>query len=155
MIIREAIAADATTIADFNARLAAETEDRSLEPALIASGVAQLLDDPSKGRYWVAEDAGRIVGQVGVTYEWSDWRNGMLWWIQSVYVEPAWRGQGVFSSLYRHVESLARNAAVGLRLYVDADNHPARHTYRKLGMREPGYLVMEVELSDADADSED
>lgn len=153
--IREAVAADAASIANLNARLAAETEDRTLDPARVASGVAALLGDPTRGRYWVAEDGGRIVAQVGVTYEWSDWRNGMIWWIQSVYVEPSSRGQGVFSSLYRHVESLARNAAVGLRLYVDVKNHPARRTYTKLGMAEPGYLVMESDFSDASADIED
>ena len=153
--IRDAVAADAATIADFNVRLVAETENRTLDRPLVDDGVAALLADPAKGRYWVAEYDGRIVGQIMVTYEWSDWRNGMLWWIQSVYVDPALRRQGVFSSLSRHVESLARKEAAGLRLYFDRDNLRAQEIYRALGMVEPGYLMMESVFGAADQQNED
>ena len=85
--IREATPADKETVADLNHRLARETEDKSLDPTLINPGVSALLADPDKGRYWLAEIEGDVIGQIGVTYEWSDWRNGMFWWIQSVYVD--------------------------------------------------------------------
>lgn len=144
--VRDATTEDASVIADFNTRLAAETEDHSLEPDLINPGVAALLGDKSKGRYWVAEVDGLVVGQIGVTYEWSDWRNGMLWWIQSVYVHPDNRGQGVFSSLYRHVESIAQEdkGVRGLRLYVETDNARAQDVYQSLGMRKTTYQVMQT-----------
>ena len=143
--IRDATFADAATLARNNSSMAMETEGRALAPDIIGPGVAALLEDPGKGRYWVAEAAGRIVGQLMVTYEWSDWRNGMLWWIQSVYVEPEFRRQGVFSALYHHVESLAsaRPGVCGLRLYVEQDNERAQQTYRALGMTTPSYIVME------------
>ena len=144
--IRDALPADADTIADFNSRMAEETEGRPLDPRLIGPGVAALLADDAKGRYWVAADGGQIVGQIMVTYEWSDWRNGLLWWIQSVYIHPDYRRKGVFSALYRHVESLARAAdgVRGLRLYVENDNERAQNTYRALGMTDPRYRVMEA-----------
>ncbi len=144
--IRDAAPADVEIIARFNSAMAEETEGRPLDPETIRNGVAAVLGDPAKGRYWVAEVDGEIVGQLMVTYEWSDWRNGMLWWIQSVYVPPAWRRRGVFSALYHHVESVAAAQAsvCGLRLYVERDNARARSTYRSLGMSEPNYLVMEA-----------
>ena len=86
--IRDASPEDAAVLADFNGRMAEETEGRALDPAIITAGVAALLEDNNKGRYWVAEYNSRVVGQIMVTYEWSDWRNGNLWWIQSVYVHP-------------------------------------------------------------------
>lgn len=136
---------DRSIIADFNARMAAETEDKPLDPNLIGPGVGALLADRNKGRYWLARIDGKIVGQIMVTYEWSDWRNGMLWWIQSVYVAPDYRRQGVFSVMYKHVESLAKahRDARGVRLYVERGNERAQRTYRALGMAEPRYLVME------------
>ena len=146
--VREALSSDARTIADFNSRMAVETEGRPLDPALIDPGVAAILADSNKGRYWVAEVDGKVVGQIMVTYEWSDWRNGQLWWIQSVYVHKDYRRKGVFSALYRHVESLARQdpEICGLRLYVEKDNKRAQETYLKLGMVLPGYQVMEVDF---------
>lgn len=148
LTIREASSDDAVTIADFNSRMALETEGRLLDPALINPGVEAVLNDPGKGRYWVAEVDRSVVGQLLVTYEWSDWRNGRLWWIQSVYVDSDFRRKGVFSTLYRHVESLARQdpEACGLRLYVEQGNDRAQQTYRKLGMVSPGYLVMEADF---------
>lgn len=147
--IRDARPGDATTIAAYNSAMAEETEGRTLDPALIGPGVAALLDDPAKGRYWVAERDGQIVGQLMVTYEWSDWRNGTIWWIQSVYVHPDCRRTGVFSALYRHVESRAAATpqVIGLRLYVEESNSRAQRTYEALGMVRPSYLVMEAMLN--------
>lgn len=144
LVIRNAMPSDADTIAHCNSRIAEETEDRALDPEIISAGVTELLRDSSKGRYWVAEVNGVVVGQIMVTYEWSDWRNGNLWWIQSVYVLPEHRKQGVFSALYRHVTAQARrDGACGLRLYVERNNQPAQQTYRALGMVDPGYQVMQ------------
>ena len=144
--IRDARPGDAGTIASFNSAMCEETEGRSLDPDMIGPGVVRLLADSQKGRYWVAERKGKIIGQIMVTYEWSDWRNGMLWWIQSVYIVPNARRQGVFSALYRHVVALAQDDpdAAGLRLYYEKDNDKARATYEKLGMIDPGYRVMEA-----------
>ncbi len=148
LIVRDATASDAATIAVFNTSIAADTEDHVLEPRLIVAGIAALLADSSKGRYWVAEVNGNIAGQIMVTYEWSDWRNGIIWWIQSVYVHEDHRRKGVFSALYRHVELLARSdeGVVGLRLYVDACNKRAQDTYESLGMQMRNYRVMEVDF---------
>lgn len=145
-IIRDAIPADGLVIADYNSRLSAETEDVPLDRALIGPGVAAVLDDRSKGRYWVAESDGRVIGQIMVTYEWSDWRNGMLWWIQSVYVHTDFRRKGVFSMLFRHIEALAEaeEDVVGIRLYVESDNDRAQATYDRLGMSKTTYQVMQV-----------
>ncbi|MGI9205414.1 MAG: GNAT family N-acetyltransferase [Woeseiaceae bacterium] len=145
MTIREAGPADQSVIADFNSRLADETEGKQLDPALIGPGVKALLADATKGRYWLAIIDGKVAGQIMVTYEWSDWRNGMLWWIQSVYVPAEFRRQGVFSALFQHVESLVKEDqnACGLRLYVENNNTRAQETYRNLAMVEPGYIVME------------
>jgi GNAT superfamily N-acetyltransferase len=146
MQIREALESDAGQIAEFNSRLAAETEGIQLLPGVVGPGVEAMLADPSKGRYWVAESRGRIVGQIMVTYEWSDWRNGMIWWIQSVYVHGEYRRSGVFSALYRHVESLARKdpGVCGIRLYVERENSRARQTYASLGMARTDYRIMQT-----------
>lgn len=147
--IREARCADGPTIAAFNALMAEETEGKTLDPDLIGPGVQGVLEDETRGRYWVAEAGGEIVGQVMVTFEWSDWRNGNIWWIQSVYVPAAWRRKGVFTALYRHVESTAaaEPGVIGLRLYVEEDNTRAQQTYEALGMSRPSYLVMERMLN--------
>lgn len=152
--IREAHAGDGSTIAAYNRRMALETEGKELADDIIGPGVMTLLGDRSKGRYWVAEADGRTIGQLMVTYEWSDWRNGTIWWMQSVYVHPDWRRQGVFSALYRHVESLAAAApdVIGLRLYVEENNKRAQQTYEGLGMTRPRYLVMESLLANKSTD---
>lgn len=144
--IRDAGPEDRDTIADFNARMAEETEGKSLNPNIVGPGVQALLEDPAKGRYWIAESDGAVIGQIMVTYEWSDWRNGNLWWVQSVYVHPYWRRKGVFSALYKHVESMAsaKPEVIGLRLYVEDNNKRAQQTYVALGMVKPGYTVMEA-----------
>ena len=143
--IREARPADVEIIAHFNSRIAFETEGMRLSPEVIDSGVRALLADRSKGRYWVAESDSRVVGQIMVTYEWSDWRNGMIWWIQSVYVHGDYRRSGVFSALYGHVESLAREdpGVCGIRLYVERENVRAQRTYESLGMTNTDYQVMQ------------
>jgi ribosomal protein S18 acetylase RimI-like enzyme len=144
--IRDATPDDADIIANCNSNLAFETEGEGLAPGIVGPGVAAVLADASKGRYWVAEADGRVVGQIMVTYEWSDWRNGMIWWIQSVYVDSEYRRGGVFSALYRHVESLARNDpdVSGVRLYVNSRNERAQRTYESLGMDMTDYRVMEA-----------
>jgi GNAT superfamily N-acetyltransferase len=143
--IRPAGMEDGAVIAEFNSRLAAETEGKSLQPDVIHAGVRTLLSDPRHGRYFVALDADTIVGQIMHTREWSDWRNGEIWWLQSVFVLPEYRHRGVFRSLYRHLEQLARDSpeVVGLRLYVEAHNARAQQAYRNLGLHEAGYTVME------------
>jgi len=150
--IREAKPTDTATIADFNARMALETEKRRLDIEVVRQGVRALLTDPAKGAYFVAEletnGATTIVGQLLITYEWSDWRNGNFWWIQSVYVPEKFRGQGVFRALFHHVDQLAksRNDVCGLRLYVDADNDSARKTYERLGMKQTNYELFETDF---------
>jgi GNAT superfamily N-acetyltransferase len=147
--IRDATPADGETIANYNSMMAEETEGRPLAADVIGPGVSGLLNDVNNGRYWVAEADGEIIGQIMVTYEWSDWRNGKIWWIQSVFVHPDQRRAGVFSALYRHVESLARqDGARGLRLYVEHENLRAMQTYETLGMVNPNYQVMESIFGD-------
>ena len=144
--IREALEGDAQLIAEFNSLLAFETEGERLDADRVGQGVKALLHDPSRGRYWVAEADGRFVGQIMVTYEWSDWRNGMIWWIQSVYVRGDYRRRGVFSALYRYVQTLARQdpKVCGLRLYVERENARALRTYESLGMDMTDYRVMQT-----------
>lgn len=143
--VRRARPVDAPTIVEFNMRLAEESEGKSLDPGLLAAGVAAGLADPGKALYFVAELDGAIVGQLMITREWSDWRNGWFWWIQSVYVRPEARRRGVFRALYQHV---CRSAAddpevIGLRLYVASENATAQLAYTRLGMAGTNYLVLE------------
>ncbi len=146
--IRDAALADQPTIVEFSRRLALETEDKVLDPAILDAGVAQALADPDRLRFWVAEigEPPRIVGQAAITREWTDWRNGWLWWLQSVYVAQPDRGCGVFRALFQHIrnEAQADQQVIGLRLYVEDNNHAAMQTYRSLGMNPGGYSVYEV-----------
>ena len=148
VIIRPARIEDASTIVEFNRRLARETEHRELDPKTIAAGVRALLLDATRGRYFVAESGGIVVGQLMHTWEWSDWRNGEIWWLQSVYVTPHHRGRGVFRRLLEHLRGLAAASpgVVGLRLYVEKENDSAQSTYLKLGMAETSYIVLEQML---------
>lgn len=143
--IRLATSDDWQTIAEFNCLLAEESEGKQLDRQHIEPGVKALLADPRKGRYLLALSQGRIVGQLMHTYEWSDWRNGDIWWLQSVYVHPEFRRQGVFRSLFERLRSEAEAdpAVVGLRLYVEEENTHAHETYRNLGLSEGGYFVMQ------------
>lgn len=145
MNIRIAVAEDVEEIVSFNQAMAMETEGKSLETALLKSGVKGVFDDERRGFYLVAEDDGRIIGALLVTYEWSDWRNGWFWWVQSVYVIPEFRGKGVYSQLYRHVrEEAARKGDVcGFRLYVEQENVVAQKVYENLGMKKTYYLMYE------------
>ena len=147
-IVRAAALSDLEFVVDSNARIADETEGRVLDRALLVPGVRALLSDPAKGRYFIAEESGRPLGQLMYTTEWSDWRNGDFWWIQSVYVRVEARRQGVFSLLFRHLEKLARSTAgvCGIRLYVDAHNGTALATYTRLGMVDSGYRVLEADF---------
>ena len=146
--IRQAGPADAPVVTEFNLRLAAETEDLRLDPECVSAGVAAILKDPAKGLYFVAENDGHILGQVMITYEWSDWRNGSIWWIQSVYVRPEFRRAGVFRALFNHVQGLARGRkdVCSIRLYVHAENTRAAQSYERLGMTKTQYEVFELDL---------
>jgi len=143
--VRAARAVDADVLIEFNCRLAAETEHRQLDRLVVARGVAAALADPGKARYFVACAGDRVVGQLMHTWEWSDWRDGYFWWLQSVYVDATWRRRGVFRALYEHLCAAAEAdpQVVGLRLYVERENLAAQEAYRRLGMSGAGYLVLE------------
>lgn len=144
LTIREATVADRDRIVLFNQAMAKETEGRMLDRDVLTDGVAAMLEDPRRGRYYVAEDRGEIVGQLAITTEWSDWRNGAIWWIQSVYVAKSHRRRGIYRRLHDHVRETARAAGViGLRLYVERDNAAAQAVYRTLGMHPSHYVMYE------------
>ncbi|MGL4462992.1 MAG: GNAT family N-acetyltransferase [Planctomycetia bacterium] len=145
LVVRPAVAADAAVIVAYNAALALESEAKHLHEPTLAAGVAAVLNDPSLGRYFVADRDGAVVGQLMLTHEWSDWRNGMIWWIQSVYVAPTDRGKGVYNRLHDHVRRLAdaTPSVIGLRLYVELRNTKAQRTYFRQGMTQSGYVVLE------------
>jgi ribosomal protein S18 acetylase RimI-like enzyme len=144
MRIRLATPADAGVLIEFNAAMALETEGKELLTDIIGAGVRSLLGNPAAGFYLLAEQES-VVGSLMITKEWSDWRNGTFWWIQSVYVQPEFRRQGVYKKLYRHVQELAANdpEVCGFRLYVERENSRAQATYRALGMKQTHYLVFE------------
>jgi ribosomal protein S18 acetylase RimI-like enzyme len=142
--IREGVIGDAEIIAKFNSALARETEAMTLDAETLARGVRRALADERLAKYFVAEREGKIVGQLMITREWSDWRDGEIWWIQSVYVSSEARGAGVFAKLYAHAKVVAqRGGAVGLRLYVEKENERAQKSYLRAGMHVGRYLVME------------
>jgi GNAT superfamily N-acetyltransferase len=145
VLIRRGTPADVPTIVEFNRRLAHETENKVLDTDVLTRGVRATFDDPHKGPYYVAEEEGQVVGQMQITFEWSDWRNGWMWWIQGVYVRAEARRRGVFRALYEHVYQAARAdpEVIALRLYVERDNHAAQRTYEGLGMTRTGYLLYE------------
>ena len=143
--VRKAGLADAAAISRFNQAMALETEGKRLIPEIVDAGVLRLLQQPSLGFYVVAVDQDAIVACLLVTHEWSDWRNGLLWWIQSVFVEAGWRRRGVYRELYRFVQELAlvEPGVCGFRLYVEKDNVTAQKTYQALGMAPTDYLIYE------------
>ena len=143
--IRSAAPGDADTIAAFNRAVALESEGKTLDASVLAAGVRAALSDADRCAYLLAEVAGAVAGQLMLTYEWSDWRNGWFWWIQSVYVDPSFRRRGVFRALYEHVGALARarDDVRGVRLYVHEENARAIETYRALGMSLSPYRVCE------------
>lgn len=140
---RPAVEADLARLVEGNLRLAEESEERRLDPGRVGRGVAAILSDPRRGRYWVAEGGGAVRGQCLVTLEASDWLDGTYWWLQSVWVDPGWRRRGVFRALWEAVLAAGAESEdfVGLRLYVERGNRPARAVYERLGMEETGYLV--------------
>jgi GNAT superfamily N-acetyltransferase len=146
MKIRKARVTDAAVIADFNSQLAWETEKLKLDSETIQRGVRAVLRDAAKGIYFVSEHEGAVVGQMLITYEWSDWRNGNFWWIQSVYVAAEFRQNGVFRSLFTQIQKLAksRRDVCGLRLYVEKNNRRAQRAYERLGMKHTHYEVYET-----------
>lgn len=146
MNIRPATPDDLPTLVDFNARLALETEQKLLDRDALVRGCRAVLEHAERGFYTVAEREGAVVGQCLVTFEWSDWRAGWLWWIGSVYVTSDARRSGVWSGLHRHLLARARaqGDVIGLRLYVERANSVARSTYERLGMRDAGYDIMEL-----------
>ena len=145
--VRPATPEDAEFLVRGNARMALETENLSLDFDRLRSGVHAIFEDPARGFYLLAEIDRTRVGQMMITYEWSDWRNGVFWWIQSVYTVPESRRRGVFRALYAHAEALARQqeAVCGLRLYVEAHNQQAQETYRRCGMQETAYRLFEID----------
>ncbi len=149
VFIRDATPADLPAIAEFNSALALETEHKRLDAATITRGVARALAQPELCRYFVAEINGQVVGQAMVTFELTDWRDGVLWWFQSVYVREAHRGQGVFRALFSHIAAAAKAdpAVRGLRLYVERDNTRAQRVYEQLGLKPSGHLVYERDWS--------
>jgi GNAT superfamily N-acetyltransferase len=145
IIIRPAAQEDSTQIIDFQQQMAMETEHVMLEAAVLAEGLKRLFDDPAKGKYYVAEDDGQVIGCLMTTFEWSEWRCGNVLWIQSVYIKPSHRSKGVFRKMYEHVKSLVTPESEyrGIRLYVDKTNAAAQKVYEKLGMDGEHYQVYE------------
>jgi ribosomal protein S18 acetylase RimI-like enzyme len=163
LTIRAASVDDVERLAAWAEAMALETEHKRLDPDTVRAGVRAVLDRPARGRYFIAErvasanvrsnmdadgTAREAVGTLMLTHEWSDWRNGDWWWIQSVYVQPAARRSGVYRALYDHVHALAQAApdVCGLRLYVERENASAQRTYESLGMRDAGYAMFEAEF---------
>ena len=143
--IRPASLSDLAVLVANNQAMAMETEDRMLDDETLRNGVRRLLEDSSKGFYLVAEIEGQIVGNLMITSEWSDWRNGEMWWFQSVYVDADHRGAGIFKALYHHVYQLAKTSgAKELRLYVEHDNVVAQKVYASMGMQKSHYEMWEV-----------
>ena len=143
--IRPARAGDAATIADLQVRMALETEDVRLDGPAVLRGVQAVFDDPAKGQYWIAELDGQIAGCLLVLTEWSDWRNGTVWWVHSVFIRPESRRRGVFRAMYEHLRQTveADPDLRGLRLYVDIRNVKAQKTYESLGMDGEHYRLYE------------
>ncbi len=141
---------DASVIANFTRRIALETEDIELDTDTVLRGVENGLSDTKNGFYIVAEIQGKVIGCLMITYEWSDWRNGVQWWLQSVYVDANHRGSGVFKKLFAFVLKLANHEhnVCGIRLYVDKSNSTAQSTYESLGLKSTNYLLYEMPLLD-------
>lgn len=144
-IIRFARMDDAKILADFNVAMAKESEELELDYRIVLLGIKNLMLQPELGFYLVAESDHKILGSLMITFEWTDWRNGIFWWVQSVYVRPEFRKMGVYKALYEYVKQSANNdeRVKGFRLYVDRENKPAIEVYKKLGMKESNYLLFE------------
>ena len=147
-IIRPAAVSDIPLIVSHNLALATETEAKQLDKDTVTAGVACFMEHPEFGFYIIAEINGQPAAQTMITYEWSDWRNGVIWWIQSVYVAPQYRRRGLYRKLYEFVKTAARKdgGVRELRLYVDQHNKNAQRTYQALGMQQSHYLLYEAEV---------
>jgi ribosomal protein S18 acetylase RimI-like enzyme len=143
--IRVAKNSDISSLVNFNQLMAWETEQKKLDEVILSKGVSALIADDNKGFYLVAEQHGLVVGSLMVTTEWSDWRNGVFWWVQSVYISPENRRQGIYAQLYAQVKALAEQQqnVCGFRLYVEKENVIAQKTYESLGMEQSHYLMYE------------
>ena len=144
--IRPGLLFDIDTIADFQVKMAYETENGlELDPPTVVLGVTAVMDDPSKGKYWVAEINGEVAGCLLTVPEWSDWRNGTVLWVHSVYVKPAFRKQGIYKALYLHLKDMVSTSSDlrGIRLYVDKTNIRAQQVYENLGMSGEHYHLFE------------
>lgn len=148
--IRHATIKDVQAVVEFNTALASETEGKQLERSRLEQGVKAILDDPHHGFYLIAEHvaSNTAIGQLLITYEWSDWRNAVFWWLQSVYVHKSWRRRGVFRRLYQYVMEEAENqkTVAGVRLYVEQENQLAQQVYQELGLLPAGYHVYELDF---------
>jgi len=146
--VRFAELKDIETIAEFNTAMAWETEGKQLNPSTIRRGVRAVLDDSDYGLYVVAQSDGEVVGCLLITYEWSDWRSSLFWWIQSLYVRPEFRRHGVFKQLHDFVraQALRRPEVCGIRLYVEQSNRVAQDAYRRIGMKPTAYQIYEEML---------
>ena len=146
--VRFAELKDIEAIAEFNTAMAWETEQKQLNPSTIRRGIRAVLDDSDYGLYVVAQSNGEVVGCLLITYEWSDWRSSLFWWIQSLYVRPAFRRRGVFKQLHDFVkaQALRRPEVCGIRLYVEQSNRVAQDAYRRIGMKPTAYHVYEEML---------
>jgi ribosomal protein S18 acetylase RimI-like enzyme len=143
--IRVAQQNDLSSLVKFNQLMAWETEQKTLDESVLSKGVAALIADHNKGFYLVAEQDSKVVGSLMVTTEWSDWRNGVFWWVQSVYISPDFRRQGIYAQLYAQVKNLAEQQKniCGFRLYVEKENLIAQKTYESLGMQQSHYIMYE------------
>ena len=146
--IRKATPQDIDAIVAFQQNMAQETEGKTLDADLLREGIEAMFGSPDKGFYLIAEAEGRPVGDLMITYEWSDWRNATFWWIQSVYVDANWRRKGVYRAMHDHVYSIAnsRDDICGIRLYVERSNHVAQQTYSSLGMSKSHYDLYEIDF---------
>ena len=141
---------DINNLVDFNIKMAKETENKILNKKIVTKGVSEVLTDTTLGYYVIAKNKNTILGSLMITYEWSDWRNGMFWWIQSVYVEKEYRQQGVYKKMYSYIKdkALKDNSCTGIRLYVEQENKIAQSVYKKLEMKETHYKLFEIDFQD-------
>ena len=148
LAVREARQDDVALMARWAQAMALETEGKSLDPAVLTRGIQRAFEDTNKGRYFVCEVEGRPAGMLMLTWEWSDWRDGWWWWIQSVYTDEDFRRRGVYRALYAHVlaQAQADPEVRGIRLYVERENVNAMRTYEDLGMLDAGYAMYEASL---------
>ncbi|MGE0091348.1 MAG: GNAT family N-acetyltransferase [Bacteroidia bacterium] len=145
IVVRDALKSDLDEILDFQISMAKETESIDLERGVLQIGVSSVLEDSTKAKYFIADNEGEAAGMLMITTEWSDWRNGWVWWIQSVYVKPGYRKMGVYKMLYNHIKKIVGSSdeLKGIRLYVDKRNVRAQQVYESLGMTGDHYTTYE------------